>query len=211
MQSADLSWLRYVCYGVWAIAAALFFSARTDVSGLRKPFKIAVACVLVFAAMTVWTLQERHSQVYSPRQTVTGVVAWLSEGTIKGGSFYDDFGLFLLPNWAVSQSFTTDILGHSGDARPIARGDTLKLEYRVWDDKILSMDELSGTHPGWQHRYSPEGLWMVYVGAAIAIGGLIWFITAWRAQKEGRELTYEDDVPDPPSDIQTLGLGSGDR
>jgi len=208
MQNVDLSWLRYVCYGVWAIAAALFLSARTDVRGIGKPTKIAGACFAIFVAMTTWTLQEKHSETYSPRKMIAGVVAWVDEGTNRGGSFYDDFGLQLLPSGAFTQSFTTETLGNYGDPRPIVKGDTLRLEYRVWDDKILSIDELDGSHIGWHYRQPADDFTMIYIGATIAMGGLIWFFIAWKQYKEGNELVYTDDLPDPPEEIQSLGLES---
>ena len=204
----DLSWLRYACYTSWAIAAMLFLGARTDVSGLSRPIKVATACLCIFSGMLTWTVQDKHSQAYSPRKTATGIVLWVIEGTNRTGWLTDDFEL-LLQSGALSQSFSTGRLGSSDSPNPIARGDTLQLEYRVWDDKILTIDELDGGHAGWQYRYSPAGWWMVYVGAAIAVVGLVGLISALRRRAAGEELSYPDTLPDQAGDIQTLGLEAG--
>ena len=132
------------------------------------------------------------------------------EGTNRTGSFYDDFGL-LLPSGAMSQSFSTGTLGALDSPRPIAKGDTLRLEYRVWDDKILTIAELYGGHAGWRYQSSPQGWWTVYVGGAIAAGGIMWLLSALRRRAAGEELDYPDDLSGPAGDIQTLGLEAGTR
>jgi hypothetical protein len=206
----DLSWLRYVCYALWAAAALLLLSARTDVSGLSKPIKAASAFVCIFVGMLTWTIQEKHSQAYSPRKMATGIVLWVMQVRNRPAwSFHDDLAL-MLPSGAESQTFSTGTLGSFG-ANPIAGGDTLQLQYRVWDGKILNISELSGGHAGWQYRYSPAGWWMVYGAAALAVAGLMWLSNALRRRAAGEELVYRDDLPDPVSDIQTLGLETESR
>jgi hypothetical protein len=207
----DLSWLRYVCYALWAAAALLLVSARTDVSGLSKPIKAASACVCIFLGMLAWTVQEKHSQAYSPRKMTTGIVLWVMQvRNHPGWPLHYDLAL-LLPSGAESQTFSTGTMGISDVPLPIGGGDTLQLEYRVWDDKILAIDELSGGHAGWRYRYSPSGWWMAYVGAVIAVGGLACLISALRRRAAGEELVYPDTLPDPVGDVQTLGLEAGKR
>jgi hypothetical protein len=112
----------------------------------------------------------------------------------------------MLPSGAESQTFSTGTLGISDVPLPIRGGDTLRLEYRVWDDKTLAIDELRGGHAGWQYRYSPSGWWMAYVGAVIAALGFAGLIGTLRRRAAGEELNYLDTLPDPVADIQTLGL-----
>jgi hypothetical protein len=204
--TANLSWLQYVCYGLWILVAYFVFQAKTEVSGLGRPIYRALACGSACLAMLSWNFQDIHAEMYSPRATATGKIIELYEGRNKGGSFYDEFRI--LDNGVASRVFNSGTLGEYNSPRPLQAGDTVVVSYRVWDDEeVIRVTKLNGPNAGWNHA---EGrpTWIIGEwGIVVGIVGLVSLMIDYRRKQRGESLVYEDTSgPSAGPDIQTLGL-----
>ncbi|SEF96908.1 hypothetical protein SAMN05421819_1511 [Bryocella elongata] len=205
MQSMDLGWLQFVGYALVAATIVSYAATRIDVRRLSKGWKGALTGVLAFLAASAFSVREHHAQAYSPRVKLSGVVARLNEDPQGKGGYADEFVL-ALPDGRYSPLLETDRLGsRSSNFRPLAKGDTLQIEYRTWDETILSIDVIDGIHPGWSLRYQSDAYSELIGGCFLLLGGFAYFVWQWNQDRQGNEVVTVDTKP-MPSDIVTLGL-----
>ena len=205
MQSVDLGWLKYVGYLFWFAAFVFYIAARVDVRRLSKGWKGLVCAASIFLGSLLSFVQEHHAQTYSPRLTVFGPIVRLHEES-QGKSSYGDEFVLALPQGGYSPLLETDVLGsRSSHFRPLSKGDTLAVTYRLWDEKILTIDVIEGRHPGWTFRYSSDSGFFVVCSSVALLGGFAYFAWQWNQNRQGDEVA-NDPEPAPRSDIVTLGL-----
>jgi hypothetical protein len=150
-EPVDIGWLKGASYLLF-ICSFIFFAMC-----FAQPWRIGRAIAvtgcflcLLFAAL-LWQAQEQISDLYSPRVQLIGTVAAVQESRHIDGSFDDVFSLSR-NDGTLTPDLDTGRFGKSVSSQPISMGDTLNVTYRVWDNKIVSIFERNGAHPGWTYR-----------------------------------------------------------
>jgi hypothetical protein len=186
----------------------------TQDPGIRRGLLRLAACLAFAAALVSLFTENWYIIEHAPRVTVTGSLTTLSEDRGGRSGPYGDFRVDM-PAW---QYYTFHItMSHREYKSGVLQiGDRVTMLVRLWDIKVETLDEVSGSHPGWRYEQIDDPT-LSLLGMAMALPFVGYGVVKLFEEKTERVRGDEDyDSPDDDdsgklqepsaSEIQTLGL-----
>lgn len=199
-----------------------FLNLPTQDGGIRRGLLRLFACTCLAAAIVCWSVEKRYVILHAPRVTVAGSVTALS---LENGGRSGPHVVFRVdtPGWEY-HTFRIALSHSEYRDEDLQAGDRVRMLVRLWDINIETLDEVTGSHPGW--RYDGEddptaSLLAIVLTVPIMAYGVV---KLFQERNKSRGLDDDADSLDdqgdpedsglrrtaPESEIQTLGLESRD-
>jgi hypothetical protein len=186
--------------------------------GIKRGLLRLAACLCFAAALVCLFTEDRYIMLHAPRVIVAGSVTTLRIDNNSRHGPYADFRVDA-PAW---EYYTFHVVQSHSEIRDevLQPGDQVKMLVRLWDIKVETLDELSGSHPGWRYDAQDNPVRDLF-GFALAVPILGYGILMLFQEPRGR-LRDDDDFDShddgnsgdhgefPGSEIQTLGLENRD-